>query len=51
MFVLQLPRMRSLTMGLDAGDDADESEVIFAKGTESAESSCQGDSGSPLVVR
>ena len=50
LFML-LSRLRRLTMEFDAGDDADESVVIFAKGADGADSSCQGDSGSPLVVK
>ena len=32
-------------------DDEEETDVMFAKGIEGTKSSCQGDSGSPLVVR
>ena len=31
--------------------DEEDKDVIFAKGIEGTTSSCQGDSGSPLVVR
>jgi hypothetical protein len=49
--VTQPDRMRRLTMTVDKVADGESKDVIYARGIQGSRSSCQGDSGSPLVQR